>query len=122
MKKRKIFQKISSKVNFYKKLEIPILQNAYNRLHGFLEENERLADRGEFSILNTTGVNLLAQSSSRLLLNKSVFSNRTLLMESMNEGINILEELNNEKNKLISNDNMMELTRKLLISLNKENL
>ena len=35
-----------------------------------------------------------------MLLNKSVFSNRTLAMESMNEGNNILDELNNDKYKL----------------------
>ena len=34
-----------------------------------------------------------------MLLNKSVLSNRTLVMESMNEGNNILDELNNEKYK-----------------------
>ena len=64
-----------------------------------LRNNEALAEKGEFSILNSTHANLLNQSSSRMLLNKSVFSNRTLVMESMNEGNNILDELNCEKNK-----------------------
>lgn len=45
---------MNSKVNFYKKLEIPTMQKAYNRLFSFLKENDRLGERGEFSILNTT--------------------------------------------------------------------
>lgn len=30
LKRRKLFQNINSKVNFYKKLEIPTMQKAYN--------------------------------------------------------------------------------------------
>lgn len=65
-----------------------------------MRNNEALAEKGEFSILNSTHANLLNMSSSKMLLNKSVFSNRTLVMESMNEGNNILDELNNEKYKI----------------------
>lgn len=54
LKKNKIFQNMGSKINFYKKLEIPTLQKAYNKLYFFLKESERLGERGEFSILNTT--------------------------------------------------------------------
>lgn len=88
------------KINFYKKLEIPTLQKAYNRLFSFLKENDRLGDRGEFSILNTTGANFMGKSQSRLMMNRSIISNRTLGMESMNEGNNILDELNDEKRKM----------------------
>lgn len=76
------------------------MQKAYNRLFSFLRENERLGDRGEFSILNTTQGNFLGKSSSRLMLNRSVISNWTNAMESMNEGNNILDELYEEKKKL----------------------
>lgn len=88
------------KINFYKKLEIPTLQKAYNRLFNFLRENDRLGERGEFSILNTTGANFLGNSNSWLLLNKSLMSNRNLGLESMNEGNNILDELYEEKKRL----------------------
>lgn len=54
LKKRKIFQNMGPKINFYKKLEVPTMQKAYNRLFNFLRENDRLGERGEFSILNTT--------------------------------------------------------------------
>lgn len=33
-------------------------------------------------------------------MNRSIISNRTLGMESMNEGNNILDELNDEKRKM----------------------
>lgn len=88
------------KINFYKKLEIQTLQKAYNRLFMFLKENDRLGERGEFSILNTTGANFLGKSQSKLFMNRSIISNRTLGMESMNEGNNILDELNDEKRKM----------------------
>ena len=88
------------KINFYKKLEIPTLQKAYNRLFSFLKENDRLGERGEFSILNTTGANFLGKSHSKLLLNRSIMSNSKLGLESMNEGNNILDELDEEKKKL----------------------
>ena len=100
LKKRKIFQNMGSKINFYKKLEVPTMQKAYNRLYNFLKESERLGERGEFSILNTTQGNFLGKSSSKLMLNRSVVSNRTMGMESMNEGNNILDELYEEKKKL----------------------
>jgi len=100
LKKRKIFQNMGPKINFYKKLEIPTLQKAYNRLFSFLKENDRLGERGEFSILNTTGANFLGKSHSKLLLNRSIMSNSKLGLESMNEGNNILDELDEEKKKL----------------------
>ena len=33
------------------------------------------------------------------MLNRSILSNSKMMMESMNEGMNILDELNNEKKK-----------------------
>ena len=66
----------------------------------FLKENERLGERGEFSILNTTGANFLGKSHSKLLLNRSIMSNSKFGLESMNEGNNILDELDEEKKKL----------------------
>lgn len=98
------------KINFYKKLEIPTLQKAYNKLFSFLKENERLGERGEYSVLNTTGANFLGKSQSRLFMNRSIISNRTLGMESMNEGNNILDELNDEKRKLDPKQSLMEAT------------
>lgn len=77
LKVRKIFRGMSDKLNFYKKLEIPVLQNAYNRIHSFLKQNEQLAERGEFSMLNATGMNshLMSRSRSRFLGNESMMSN-----------------------------------------------
>ena len=88
------------KINFYKKLEIQTLQKAYNRLYGFLKESERLGERGEFSILNVTGANFLGKSTSRLQFNRSIISNRTLGMDSINDGNNILDALNDEKRQM----------------------
>jgi hypothetical protein len=78
LKVRKIFRGMSEKLNFYKKLEIPVLQNAYNRIHAFLKQNEQLAERGEFSMLNATGMNsqiMMSRSKSRFMVNESMMSN-----------------------------------------------
>ena len=78
LKVRKIFRGMGEKLNFYKKLEIPVLQNAYNRIHYFLKQNEQLAERGEFSMLNATGMNsqlMMSKSKSRFLGNESMMSN-----------------------------------------------
>lgn len=64
-----------------------------------MRESDRLGERGEFSILNTTGANFLG-GGGRSMLNRSVMSNRTLGLESMNEGNNILDELEDEKKRL----------------------
>ena len=51
---------MGQKINFYKKLEVNALQGAYNRLHNYImRNNEALAEKGEFSILNSTHANLL---------------------------------------------------------------
>ncbi len=40
------------KVNFYKKLEIGMLQKAYNKILLSIKEGKSTTDRGEFSMLN----------------------------------------------------------------------
>lgn len=54
LRKKKLFRNMTDKLNFYKKLEIPQLQDAYNRLINFLRQNDRLAEKGEFSMLNVS--------------------------------------------------------------------
>lgn len=98
------------KINFYKKLEIPTLQKAYNKLFSFLKDYDRLGERGEYSMLNTTGANFLGKSQSRLQMNRSIISNRTFGQESMNEGNNILDELNEEKRKMDPKQSLMDIT------------
>lgn len=52
LKKHKIYRKMNEKLNFYSKLEIPVLQDAVNRLGASLKDHDKLASFGEFSILN----------------------------------------------------------------------
>lgn len=42
------------KVNFYKKMEIPTLQKAYNRILYNLREGKNALEKGEFSMLNSS--------------------------------------------------------------------
>ena len=97
-KKAKIFRNIADKVHFYKKLELPLLQDAYNRIFDFLKNSEALAERGEYSMLNTTSANLQNTSLTHRSQSKILQSSR--LIEADEYNINILDELNNpEGNK-----------------------
>ena len=92
---------MNEKLNFLKKLEIPILQKAFNRISESLKAGDKLGMKGEFSILNAT--------TSKVPINASSLSNQTNKsnMQNKNESLqleypmNILDELNNE-NALIN--------------------
>ena len=43
---------MANKINFYKKLEIGMLQKGYNKIIQTIKEGKSLTDRGEFSMLN----------------------------------------------------------------------
>ena len=98
LKKRKIFRKMQEKINFYKKIDISTIKDAYTRLASFLKQNNQLAERGEFSILNATNQNINTMSKFSFN-NRSVFSNKTNQFESLHDdfNINILDELNTER-------------------------
>lgn len=93
LKKAKIYRNIGDKILFYKKLELPLLQDAYNRIYEFLRPIEPLADKGEYSVLNTTSTNLHNGSISRMSFSKNVHSSK--LIENDEYNANILDELNN---------------------------
>lgn len=94
LKKNKIYRGMSDKLNFYRKLEIPVLQDAYGRILKRLREGERLAERGEFSMLNLSQANFV--NKSVVSTNKSVISNKNESMHADGNMINILDELNND--------------------------
>lgn len=56
------------KLNFYKKLEIQMLQKAYNKILYNLRESKSALDKGEFSMLNNSAMNI---SQSKVMPNKS---------------------------------------------------
>lgn len=128
LKVRKIFRGMSDKLNFYKKLEIPVLQNAYNRIHSFLKQNEQLAERGEFSMLNATGMNshLMSRSKSRFLGNESMMSNfkwesvmDSKILENEKRSESIPESLCHFHDVLITK-NLVNLTPVLLTDFMKK--
>lgn len=103
LKKNKLYRNMAEKLNFYKKLEIPVLQEVYGRISRTLKAGERLAEKGEFSVLNTSQANFV--NKSVLSTNKSVISNRNDKNESMqNDGymMNILDELNNDGANMVN--------------------
>ena len=122
LKKRKIFRKMQEKINFYKKIETQTIKDAYSRLASFLKQNNQLAERGEFSILNVTnqGLNTVSRFSFN---NRSMFSNRTNQFESVNEdfNMNILDELNVEKGGR-TNESLPDILCRFQNKLNGENL
>ena len=122
LKKRKIFRKMQEKINFYKKIEIQTIKDAYSRLASFLKQNNQLAERGEFSILNATnqGINTVSRFSFN---NRSMFSNRTNQYESVHDdfNMNILDELNTEKGGR-TNETLTDLLCRFQSKLNGENL
>lgn len=96
LKKRKLFRQMNEKVNFYKKIDLTTIKDAYSRISSFLKENQQLAERGEFSVLNATHNNINTKSRFSV---RSMFSNRTNQYESVNDDFNpnILDELNNDR-------------------------
>lgn len=46
---------MSDKIHFYKKLDLPLLQQAYNKLFDVIKTSRCMSDEGEFSILNASG-------------------------------------------------------------------
>lgn len=54
VRRAKLFRNIGEKVHFYKQLEIPLLQEAYDKLFEFVRQCEGLAEAEEFSQLNAT--------------------------------------------------------------------
>jgi hypothetical protein len=122
LKRHKLFRGMNEKLNFYKKLEVPLLQDAYTRLSNFLRQNDKLADRGEFSILNTSQANFF--NKSRVSMNRSVFSNKNQSMqEELGYNMNILDELNNDGNLLnFKRDSLPDILTKLTEKLTNEPL
>lgn len=94
LRKNKIYRNMNDKLNFYKKLEIPVLQDAYNRISRALKMGEKLAEKGEFSILNISQANFV--NKSVMSTNKSVVSLKNDSMQMEAYPLNILDELNNE--------------------------
>jgi len=122
LKRHKLFRNMNEKLGFYKKLEIPLLQDAYLRLSNFLRQNDRLADRGEFSILNTSQANFF--NKSRVSMNRSVFSNKNQSMQDdLGYNMNILDELNNDGNLInFKRDSLPEILTKITEKLTTEPL
>jgi hypothetical protein len=122
LKRHKLFRNMNDKLGFYKKLEIPLLQDAYLRLSNFLRQNDRLADRGEFSILNTSQANFF--NKSRVSMNRSVFSNKNQSMQDdLGYNMNILDELNNDGNLInFKRDSLPEILSKITEKLTTEPL
>ena len=73
LKQKKLFRNMKTKLSFYKAFDINVLQDAYNRLGDFLKQNSKLANKGEFSILNKTNTNIM------LSMSRSFMGNRNLL-------------------------------------------
>ena len=120
LKRHKLFRNMNEKLGFYKKMEVPLLQDAYNRISNFLRQTDRLADRGEFSILNASQANFF--NKSRVSVNRSVFSNKNHSMQD-DVQLNILDELNNEGNGgNLRNENLSELLSRLEAKLTNEPL
>lgn len=123
LKKNKLYRKMNEKLNFLKKLEIPILQKAFNRISESLKAGDKLGMKGEFSILNAT--------TSKVPINASTLSNQTNKsnLQNKNESLqleypmNILDELNNE-NALINakKETVPEIIARLQDKTNNETL
>lgn len=86
LKKHKIYRKMNEKLNFYSKLQIPVLQDAVNRLSNSIQTQDKIASFGEFSILNMSHKPF--NSGSLLSNNKSKNSHQS----------NTLINLENEEN------------------------
>ena len=119
LRKNKIYRNMNDKLNFYKKLEIPVLQDAYNRISRALKMGEKLAEKGEFSILNVSQANFV--NKSVLSTNKSVLSNKNESMHMEGYTLNILDELNND-NVFVNNkkETVGEIVARLCDKLNTE--
>lgn len=121
LKKNKLYRGMSDKLNFYRKLEIPVLQDAYNRIVKRLREGERLAERGEFSMLNLSQANFV--NKSVVSTNKSIISNKNESMHADANVINILDELNND-NVLVNpkKETVVEVIARLYEKINGESM
>ena len=120
LKKRKLFRNMNEKINFYKKIDLNTINDAYGRISSFLRENQQLAERGEFSVLNATHNQINTRSRFSV---RSVFSNRTNQYESVNDDFNpnILDELNTERGSM-SRESITDLICRFQDRLNTENL
>lgn len=120
LKTKKLFRNISDKVNFYKKIDLNTIKDAYGRISSHLKENNTLAERGEFSMLNATGNNVNTKSRFSV---RSVFSNRTNQFESAIDDFNhnILDELNADRVN-VDRETITELICRFQERLNMENL
>ena len=119
LKKKKFFRQMNEKVNFYKKIDLNTIKDAYARISIFLKENQQLAERGEFSVLNASNNNINTKSRFSL---RSVMSNRTSRVESINDefNTNILDELNVERINT-GRESIIELICRFQDKLNTEN-
>ena len=120
LKKHKIFRNMNEKLNFYKKLEFPTLQKAYNRILEALKPSETLADKGEFSILDRSEINIMNQSV--LSKNTSVNSTKNKSMEFGNYTVNILDELSENHASVLKRDSISALVTRLSNCITGENL
>ena len=120
LKKHRIFRNMGDKLGFYKKLEIPLLQDAYGRISKTLKQGDKLADRGEFSGLNSSQVTMF--NKSRISFNKSMVSVRDKsLQEEGGFGGNILDELNVDSQIICSRkENTSEFLAMVLQSLESD--
>ena len=122
LKKAKIFRNIADKIHFYKKLELPLLQDAYNRLFEGLRNSKALADEGEYSLLNQTSTNLCNASmlKSKVSLPKDLVSLKTNDFEDYNT--NFLDELNNASVVNTKRENITDLLVRFSEKLNAESI
>lgn len=121
LKKNKIYRNMNEKLNFYKKLEIPVLQDAFGRISKALKMGEKLAEKGEFSMLNVSQANFI--NKSVISTNRSMLSNKNESMHMDPYTTNILDELNNE-GALINTkrETLQEIASRLMEKINTENL
>ena len=102
LKKNKLYRKMNEKLNFLKKLEIPILQKAFNRISESLKSGDKLGMKGEFSILNATSSKVVQVNASTLSnqTNKSNLQNKNESLQ-LEYPMNILDELNYDKKETV---------------------
>ena len=122
LKKNKIYRKMSDKLNFFKKLEIPALQDAFNRISNILKNGEKLAQKGEFSILDITNRGNINASIISAQTNRSNAQNRNESLQ-LEYPINILDELSNDNGMVnVKKETLAELISRLVDKTNNETL
>lgn len=107
LKKAKIYRNIGDKVHFYKKLELPLLQDAYNKLFEAVKNSKTVIEEGEYSQLNAT-LNYGNMSTNKSTANLGKGLNLSKLGEE-EYNPNILDELSSGAAGMMKKDSITEL-------------